>query len=240
MGWAVAFPLLTATELGLPAVTARRGAINLPSFANSIGGGGPGLAGAVYVVPFWAGDNLVIDAAIIGVTALAAGSSVSAVLYSMNADGYPGSLQTGAALATVSTATAGVKIMTFPQIILAQGGYWLGVMCFGGTPSLNQLIAPSGAGGSTVVPWQSLATLLGNPGQCDYSILGGIAGLGDANAAPVMPGQIDAFFLADFDNTGRTVPPDPFGAYTGRVGNPATTENATVNTTLAVALRNAL
>lgn len=237
MSFRPAPPILTATALGLPALSNRIGAWNLPGLGDIIGGGGAGLAGALYVIPFWAGDNMRINAAVFEVSTLAAGSSTLVCLYSMNADGYPGTLQTGAALATVSTATIGVKVPTIGPIILTQGGYWLGLMCIGGTPAIRLMSAPSGGGGPTAVPWQSLGTPTGNPGQCDYAMNGTVAGLGDADSAPLMIGQIDAFLLADFDNTGRTVPPSTFGAYTGRVNSPATTDNGTVNAAYAVGLR---
>lgn len=145
-----------------------------------------GVANAMYLVPFYAGETFTIDRLGVVVTTLAAGALAKCVIYDTDTDGWP-NIPVCAPTDDLDCSTTGLKVHTLSPAFQFEAGraYWIGSR-WSGTPTVRALPlggirtlgpdAPDGSsqftqllrtvtyGNAPPNPWTFIASeLVGNP-----------------------------------------------------------------------------
>jgi hypothetical protein len=106
-----------------------------------------GGAGTLFLMAILLAEDIPIDAVGINVTTAVASTTHQGLIYASNAEHKPGVLISDT---TINTATAGLKLVTIPRLVLPRGLLWIGGLSLGGSPGITfvngsppMLISPS-------------------------------------------------------------------------------------------------
>jgi hypothetical protein len=211
---------LGASRLGSMGVIPRPGTWTIPGNSTSKGGTGACHRNRVVVVPLWLAGRGTIDRFLIQVTTAAAGVTFTPVIYADDGAYYPAPLV--AALPSIDMSTTGIKASSPPGgVFLRRGLYWIGGLATGGASNPSVTLSNGSRYGHAL--WGT--TAFGNS-AVDYLIDGTEGGSSIEGGSNSFLGGTDVMGYVAF---GRTTVPDPFPAYTGRGGNPATNQVGTFN-----------